>query len=80
MDNIFVYYPLPAVKSMYYMDLDLYRYFIGRQDQSVNEKAMVQRVDQQIRVTRLMFGYYNLKGTSRKPSQSWLAICSGTCP
>ncbi len=59
-DNIFVYYPLPAVKSLYYMDLDLYRYFIGRQDQSVNEKVMVQRVDQQLRVTRLMFGYYDL--------------------
>ena len=60
-DNIFVYYPLPAVKSIYYMDLDLYRYFIGRQDQSINEKVMVQRVDQQILVTRLMFGYYNLE-------------------
>ena len=33
-DNIFVYQPLPFVKSMYYMDLDLYRYFIGRADQS----------------------------------------------
>ena len=60
-DNIFVYYPLPAVKSIYYMDLDLYRYFIGRQDQSVNEQVMVQRVDQQILVTRLMFSYYNLE-------------------
>ena len=60
-DNIFVYYPLPMVKRMYYMDLDLYRYFIGRQDQSVNERVMVQRVDQQILVTRLMFGYYNLR-------------------
>ena len=59
-DNIFVYYPLPMVKSIYYMDLDLYRYFIGREDQSVSEKVMVQRVDQQILVTRLMFGYYNL--------------------
>jgi glycosyltransferase involved in cell wall biosynthesis len=59
-DNIFVYYPLPAVRSIYYMDLDLYRYFIGRQDQSVNEQVMVRRVDQQILVTRLMFGYYNL--------------------
>lgn len=59
-DNIFVYYPLPAVKSIYYMNLDLYRYFIGRQDQSVNEKVMVQRVDQQILVTRLMFDSYNL--------------------
>ena len=43
------------------MDLDLYRYFIGRQDQSVNEQVMVGRVDQQIRVTRLMFGYYDLR-------------------
>ena len=45
-DNIFVYQPLPSVKSMYYMDVDLYRYFIGRADQSVNEKVMVTRVDQ----------------------------------
>lgn len=59
-DNIFVYYPLPYVKRMYYMDLDLYRYYIGREDQSVNEQVMVRRVDQQIRVTRLMFGYYDL--------------------
>lgn len=29
-DNIFVYYPLPYVKNLYYMDLDLYHYFIGR--------------------------------------------------
>ena len=53
-DNIFVYQPLPWVKTMYYMDLDFYRYFIGRQDQSVNEKVMVSRVDQQVRVTRIM--------------------------
>jgi glycosyltransferase involved in cell wall biosynthesis len=59
-DNIFVYYPLPKVKRIYYMDLDLYRYFIGREDQSVNEAVMVRRVDQQIAVTELMFDYYNI--------------------
>ena len=53
-DNIFVYQPLPFVKTMYYMDLDLYRYFIGREDQSVNEANMIKRVDQQLRVTRIM--------------------------
>ena len=53
-DNIFVYLPLPHCKKLYYMDLDLYRYFIGREDQSVNEKVMVKRVDQQVRVTKLM--------------------------
>ena len=59
-DNIFVYQPLPFVKSMYYMDLDLYRYFIGRADQSVNESVMVKRVDQQLRVTRHMINCQDL--------------------
>lgn len=53
-DNIFVYQPLPEVRTIYYMNLDLYRYYIGREDQSVNEKVMVKRVDQQLRVTRIM--------------------------
>lgn len=60
-DNIFVYQPLPFVESIYYMDLDLYRYFIGRADQSVNEKVMVGRVDQQIRVTKLMIVAHDLR-------------------
>ena len=36
------------------MNLNLYRYFIGREDQSVNEANMIKRVDQQLRVTRIM--------------------------
>lgn len=56
-DNIFVYQPLPYVKYMYYLDVNFYRYFIGREDQSVNEKVMIGRIDQQIRVTKLMLGY-----------------------
>ena len=59
-DNIFVYQPLPFVKTMYYMDLDLYRYFIGRADQSVNESIMVKRVDQQLRVTKHMIDCQDL--------------------
>lgn len=53
-DNIFVYVPLPHVKSIYYRDVDMYRYFIGREDQSVNEDVMKGRIDQQLRVTRTM--------------------------
>lgn len=60
-DNIFVYQPLPFVESIYYMNLDFYRYFIGRADQSVNESVMVKRVDQQLRVTRLMIGAHDLR-------------------
>lgn len=53
-DNIYVYKPLPHVRTMYYIDVDFYRYFIGRDDQSVNEKVMISRIDQQIRVNKIM--------------------------
>lgn len=53
-DNIYVYKPLPHVRTMYYMDVDFYRYFIGRDDQSVNERVMIGRIDQQIRVNKIM--------------------------
>ena len=59
-DNIFVYQPLPYVKTLYYMDLDLYRYFIGRSDQSVNESVMAGRIDQQVRVTKHMINAHDI--------------------
>jgi len=58
-DNIFVYYPLPKIKTMYYLNVDFYRYFIGRDDQSVNEKTMIKRIDQQIFVTKTMIDFFN---------------------
>ena len=59
-DNIFVYQPLPHVKSMYYLDVNFYRYFIGRQDQSVNEQVMIGRIDQQIKVNKIMIDEFDL--------------------
>lgn len=53
-DNLFVYVPLPYVKNMYYLDVDFYRYYIGRENQSVNEKVMIKRIDQQIKVNKMM--------------------------
>ena len=53
-DNIFVYTPFPYVKKMYYMNELLYHYYIGREDQSVNESVMMGRIDQQIRVNLIM--------------------------
>lgn len=59
-DNIFVYHPLPHVRKLYYLDVNFYRYFIGREDQSVNETVMIGRIDQQLLVTKLMLGYYDV--------------------
>ena len=82
-DNIFVYHPLPHVQKMYYLDVNFYRYFIGRSDQSVNEQIMIGRIDQQYRVTRLMLGYYDVtKIQNRKLRQymtSYLEIMMTIC-
>lgn len=71
-DNIYVYYPLPYVRKMYYMDLDFYRYYIGREDQSVNEKVMISRVDQQIFVTKSMIDMYDMRKIPNKKLRSYM--------
>ena len=60
-DNLFSYQPLPYAKNLYYMDIDLYHYYLGREDQSVNEKVLMKRIDQQIRVTELVAKSVDLK-------------------
>lgn len=71
-DNIFVYNPLPYVKKMYYVNVDLYRYFIGREDQSVNETVMIGRIDQQIKVNKLMIDAYDLTKIKNKKLRDYM--------
>src|SRR5699024_10031444 len=66
------YYPLPHVRKMYYLDVDFYRYYIGREDQSVNEKVMISRVDQQIYVTKTMIDMYDLNKISSKKLKNYM--------
>ena len=71
-DNIYVYYPLPYVRKIYYLDVDFYRYYIGREDQSVNEKIMIKRLDQQIFVTKTMIDMYQLKDVNSKKLRQYM--------
>ncbi len=71
-DNIYVYYPLPHVNTMYYLDVNLYRYFIGREDQSVNEKVMIGRADQQIFVTKTMIDMYSMRRIPNKKLRNYM--------
>lgn len=59
-DNLYVYRPLKYVNRIYYLNVDFYRYFIGRDDQSVNEQVMIRRIDQQIKVNKLMLNEVDL--------------------
>lgn len=65
-DNIFAYQPLPFVERIYYIDTDLYHYFLGRDDQSVNEEILKKRIDQQILVTKIVSGCVDLEAVREK--------------
>lgn len=66
-DNLVAYIPLPFVKTLYYMKLPLYRYFIGRADQSVTLKNITKRYEQQIRVYKLVSSAYSMNQIQQMP-------------
>ena len=59
-DNYMVYGNLRHARRMYYMDLDLYRYFIGRSGQSVQADVMARHYAHQLKATELCFTCYHL--------------------
>ena len=52
--------------------MNFYRYFIGRDDQSVNEKVMIKRIDQQIRVNKLMVDAYLQANVSNRRLRAYM--------
>ena len=57
---------------MYYVNANFYRYFIGRDDQSVNESVMISRIDQQIRVNKRMIDSYLKSGITGKKRRMYM--------
>ncbi|MEE1114769.1 MAG: glycosyltransferase family 2 protein [Eubacterium sp.] len=57
-DNLYAYIPFSKVRTMYYCYCNLYQYFIGRADQSVNETVMIGRMEQQYRVNYAMIDFW----------------------
>ena len=60
-DNLFVYKPLPYVTRMCYMDVDLYHYLIGREDQSVSEESLKKKCSHQVLVSKEIFKAHDIK-------------------
>ena len=54
------------------MDINLYHYFIGRSDQSVNEQVMIGRLEQQYRVTNIMLNDVDVMNVSSKNLKDYL--------
>ena len=71
-DNLMVCKVLPHVEKMYYFPADLYRYWIGRPDQSVQEAAIKQRYTHQILVTEKCFTVCDLANVSDPKLKKYL--------
>ena len=52
--------PVQYVKSYVYLDLNVYQYFLGRKDQSMNLNVMKQKADHHNRVTKKILNYYEV--------------------
>ncbi|MDR1387001.1 MAG: glycosyltransferase [Propionibacteriaceae bacterium] len=61
-DNLYAFQPLSEVQSLFYLDVDLYHYVIGRADQSVRQEVMQARLDQQLAVNRAMLDQLSERG------------------
>lgn len=71
-DNIYAFTPMQYVKTMYYLNMTFYRYYIGRADQSVNEEVMIGRIDQQIRITKIMIDSYKPELLKKKNQMTYM--------
>lgn len=66
-DMEFVIFPIKYVKNFIYLDYDIYRYFIGRPDQSVSNTSMVKnRKNHEYVLKRLIDFYENEKLSETK--------------
>lgn len=66
-DNIFAYKPLPYMQTIYYLNVDLYHYYIGRADQSITISNSVGRYKQQQLVMREMIDAYSWQQLKQMP-------------
>lgn len=71
-DNIYAYVPMKLVETMYYLNVNLYRYFIGRDTQSINEKTMMRRIEQQLAVNKIMVEAVDLRGIRPVEKRAYL--------
>jgi hypothetical protein len=52
--------------------VNFYRYFIGRDGQSVNEKNMIKRIDQQLFVNKTMIDMYQMSKIPNKRLRAYM--------
>ena len=71
-DNLMICRVLPYVEKMYYFNSDMYRYWIGRPDQSVQEEVMKKRYTHQLLVCERCFTSFYYDEIDNKKLKNYL--------
>ena len=84
-DNLMVCRTLPFVERMFYMNVDLYRYTIGREGQSVQDDVSRRRYTHHIQIAETCFKSVDLDKLSCRQHQQYMKhelfmlFCIATC-
>ena len=66
-DDIYAFVPMGSVTSMYYLDINLYHYCVGRDGQTVNEQILISKIDDHIHAThQMLFAFYSMKDLEKE--------------
>lgn len=68
-DMEYILLPITHVKTFTYLDYNIYRYFIGRPDQSVNIKSMVKNRKNHEKVLKRLIDFYNTAKLSKSKKE-----------
>ncbi|MBR2047759.1 MAG: glycosyltransferase family 2 protein [Oscillospiraceae bacterium] len=71
-DNLMVCRTLPYVDKMFYMDIDLYRYTIGREGQSVQDDVSRRRYTHHLQIAEMAFKSVDLNQVSNKQKKAYM--------
>ena len=71
-DNLMVCRTLPKVQRLYYFNADLYRYWIGREGQSVQKDVLMKRYTHQVLCTELCFKSFHFDEIESKMLHKYL--------
>lgn len=58
-DREWAFWPMTAVKTMYYIPICLYAYLVGREGQTMDERVYLKSADQEVQITKNMVSLWS---------------------
>lgn len=78
-DNLYIYQPLGMTRRIMYHHAPMYGYFVGRDDQSINERNILKRLDQITAIAKKQITSYSLEELNRMPRHLRNYLINNAC-